>query len=239
MGELPLVLGLVFAEPSHLLLGGIVGAFFALISDREIPPIKVVFNLAQFTLGAGVACLVFRALNGTVWQVGPAMWGAALAAAIASALVAVLLISAAISLSEGGIGWRGVGRMVVMDVTVTSINTALACLGAAVLAFDPWAATLLTVPSVALLLAYHAYLAERQRHRGLEFLYDATRTISRSPDIDRELQDLLRKALGTFRVEVAEIVLLAADGRTALRTTLGPGANSDVMAPIDAAVADA
>jgi len=239
MGELPLVLGLVFAEPHDLLLGGIAGAFVALASDREIPPIKVVFNLAQFTLGAGVACLVFRAVNGDGWHAGPEMWAAALAAAIASALVAVLLISAAISLSEGWIGSRGVLRMIGMDVAVTSINTALACLGAAVLAFEPWAATLLAVPSVALLLAYRAYLAERQRHRGLEFLYDATRTISRSPDVDRELQDLLSKALGTFRVEVAEIVLLAADGGTALRTTLGPGTHSDVMVPIDATVADA
>src|SRR5215211_6308945 len=189
MGELPLVLGLVFAEPHDLLLGGIAGAFVALASDREIPPIKVVFNLAQFTLGAGVACLVFRAVNGDGWHAGPEMWAAALAAAV--------------------------------------------------LAFEPWAATLLAVPSVALLLAYRAYLAERQRHRGLEFLYDATRTISRSPDVDRELQDLLKKALGTFRVEVAEIVLLAADGTTALRTTLGPGTHNDVMVPIDHAAADA
>jgi diguanylate cyclase (GGDEF)-like protein len=232
MGELPLVLGLVFAEPGHLLLGGVVGAFVALGSDREIPPIKVAFNLAQFTLGAGVACIVFHAANGGQWHAGPVMWAAALAAATASALVAVLLISAAISMSEGSIGWRGVFRMIGMDLTVTTINTALACLGAAVLAFEPWAATLLVVPSAALLLAYRAYLAERQRHRGLEFLYDATRTMSRSPDIDRELQDLLKKALGTFRVEVAEIVLLSADGKTALRTTLGPGTRTEVMAPI-------
>jgi diguanylate cyclase (GGDEF)-like protein len=239
LGELPLVIGLVFADPTQLVLGGLAGYLVALGTDRELPVVKVAFNLAQLSLGAGLATVVFEAIAGPHWSAGPGTWAGALGGAIASALVAVALISAAISLSEGWVGRRIVCRMLVMDLVVTVINTALACAGASMLASDPWAAALLLIPAGAMLVAYRAYLAERQRHKGLEFLHEATRTISRSPDIDRELQDLLGRAMETFRVEVAEVVLLSADGRPPLRTTLTADGTREVMLPVEQEVADA
>jgi diguanylate cyclase (GGDEF)-like protein len=239
LGELPLILGLVFSHPTDVVAGGLVGGLVALATDRHLPPVKVVFNLAQFSLGAGLATIVYAAIEGAGWTLGPRMWLAALTGAIASALMAVLLICAAISISEGGVTPRTVLRMVAMDVVVTTINTALACVSATVLASDPWAAVLLLIPAGAMLFGYRAYLAERQRHKGLEFLYDATRTFSRSPDIDRELQDLLCKALETFRVAVAEVVLLSSDGRPPLLTRLVAGEEAEVMEPVSQELADA
>ena len=79
------------------------------------------------------------------------------------------------------------------------------------------------MPAVTVFLAYRAYLLERQRHERLEFLYEATRTLARSPEIVQALEGLLGKSLEAFRAELAEIVLFSSDGSPPLRTTLGPG----------------
>ena len=78
---------------------------------------------------------------------------------------------------------------------------------------------------------------ERQRHERLEFLYEATRTLSRSPEMVLALEGLLERSLESFRAEMAEIVLFGSEGNPPLRTTLGPGDYKEVMEPMDPAVA--
>ena len=80
------------------------------------------------------------------------------------------------------------------------------------LSSDARAIPLLLVPAVTVFLAYRAYLMERQRHERLEFLYEATRTLSRSPEIVLALEGLLERSLEAFRAEMAEIVLFSSDG---------------------------
>ena len=55
-------------------------------------------------------------------------------------------------------------------------------------------------PTVLLMAAYRAYLSERRRNSELEFLYEATRTLSRSSEIVPELEALLARTASAFRV---------------------------------------
>ena len=107
-----------------------------------------------------------------------------------------------------------------------------------IVVYDPRALPLLVVPVVTVFLAYRAYATERQRHESLEFLYETTRTLSRSPEIVSALEGLLDRSLEAFRAEIAEIVLFPSENNPPLRTTHGPGEARDVMQPIDAAIAD-
>ena len=102
---------------------------------------------------------------------------------------------------------------------------------------DARAIPLLAVPALVVYLAYRAYLMERQRHERLEFLYEATRTLSRSPEMVLALEGLLERSLESFRAEMAEIVLFGSEGNPPLRTTLGPGDYKEVMEPMDPEVA--
>ena len=77
----------------------------------------------------------------------------------------------------------------------------------------------LLVPAVIVFVAYRAYISERQRHEKLEFLYEANRALTRSPEVARAIEGVLARSLEAFRSEMAEIVLFSADG-TPLRTTL-------------------
>ena len=125
-----------------------------------------------------------------------------------------------------------------MDLTVTTTNTSLGLAAAVIVVYDPRALPLLVVPLVTVFLAYRAYATERQRHESLEFLYETTRTLSRSPEIVGALEGLLARSVEAFRAEIAEIVLFPSEGNPPLRTTHGPGDVRDVMLPIDPAIAD-
>jgi diguanylate cyclase (GGDEF)-like protein len=238
LGDLPLVFGLLFATPIDLVIAGLVGPLLVLLIDRRLPAIKVVFNIAQFTLATCLAVILFHELAALVDGFGPLTWGFALVSAQLSAFVTVLLIGAAISISEGRLGLKALGRMLLMDLTVTITNSSLALAGAVIVVYDPRALPLLVVPLVTVFLAYRAYATERQRHESLEFLYETTRTLSRSPEIVGALEGLLARSVEAFRAEIAEIVLFPSENNPPLRTTLGPGDARDVMQPIDPAIAE-
>jgi diguanylate cyclase (GGDEF)-like protein len=87
----------------------------------------------------------------------------------------------------------------------------------------------LLVPTLTFFVLYRAYVSERQRHEKLEFLYDASRALSRSPEVAQAIEGVLARSLEAFRSEIAEVVLFGADG-TPLRTTFGPGDERVTMA---------
>ncbi len=238
LGDIPLVLGLIFSTPESLLIGGLIGNFATLAVDRRLPLIKLVFNLAQFALAATLATVCVHQFAGSAGLDDPWLWVSVLIATEISALITVLAIGAAISLSEGPIRPATIAQMFAMDFVVTMTNSSLALAASIVLSFDARAIPLLLVPAVTVFLAYRAYLMERQRHERLEFLYEATRTLSRSPEIVLALEGLLERSLEAFRAEMAEIVLFSSDGSPPLRTTLGPGDFKEVMEPMEDAVAD-
>jgi len=62
LGDIPLVFGLIFASAHDLILGGLLGTAATLMLDRRLPPIKLVFNLAQFWLATCLAAIVIQAL---------------------------------------------------------------------------------------------------------------------------------------------------------------------------------
>jgi diguanylate cyclase (GGDEF)-like protein len=107
---------------------------------------------------------------------------------------------------------------------VAVTNASLALAAAVVLAADARAAGFLVIPAAAIFLAYRAYLAERNKHTRLEFLYDATRALTRAPSAEPGLAGLLAMLLETFRAEIAEACMFpAAEDEPAPLVALGPG----------------
>ena len=236
LGDVPLVFGLVLATGGDLVIAAVIGPALTLLLDRRLPPIKLVFNLGQFALSVCLATIIcyWLAPVGTGW--GPQIAIAVIVGAQVSATTCVALIGAAISLSEGWLGIRQLGRMFATDLTVTVTNSSLGLVAALIVSTEPWALPLLVVPLLTVFLAYRAYVTERKRGERLEFLYEANRTLSRSPEIAEALEGLLARSLDAFRAERAEIILWTPD-KPPLRTTLGPDDHKEVMAEVDPAVA--
>jgi diguanylate cyclase (GGDEF)-like protein len=238
LGDIPLVFGLLFCSASGVVLACLLGSAIVWVLDRRLPPIKFVFNLAQFALTTSIAVLVLHLIAPRSGAMGPQMWIAAVLATQAAGVVAIGLIAGAISLSEGLVKLATVGHMLSMDAVVTLSNTSLGLCGAVLTADDPRALPLLVVPSATLYAAYRAYLSERERHKRLEFLYEANRTLVHSREIAHALEGLLMRSLDAFRAEMAEIILFGSDQNPSLRTLLGPGTFRELMEPVDSEVAD-
>jgi diguanylate cyclase (GGDEF)-like protein len=238
LGDIPLVFGLIFCSAQSFTLGCLLGCGLVLLVDRRHPPVKFVFNMAQLALHVCVALLVVHALAPVTGQVDTRTWVSALIATQASALIASSLIAGAISLSEALVKPRTLLHMLGMDLVVTTSNASLGLSGAVIASVDVHALPLLLLPAVTLFAAYRAYLSERERHKRLEFLYEANRTLARSREIAHALEGLLVRSLEAFRAELAEIILFGSEENPSLRTLLGPGSYRELMEPLDAEIAD-
>src|SRR5579884_1533462 len=238
LGDIPMVFGLLFCSASGVVLASLIGSAVILLLDRRPPPIKFIFNLAQFSLTTCIAVLMLHAVAPADGTLGPQMWVAVLVAKQAAGLLTVLLITAAISLAEEPIKPAVMLHMFWMDGMVTLSNSTLGLCGAVLAYREPSALPLLVVPSLTLYAAYRAYGSERERHKRLEFLYEANRTLVHSREIANALEGLLLRSLDAFRAEMAEIILFGSEQNPSLRTLLGPGTFRELMEPVDSEVAD-
>ena len=237
ISELPLILGLLLSSPQELVIAQVLGPAIVLALTRGHSPLKLVFNLAQFGLTACLAVITLHALAPVPQVLGPSLWVAVFAAVLVSAVMGATLVFAAIALAEGVFPSRRMAMMMGADLLVALTNTSVGLAGATLVAEDRRAGWLLLAPACILLLAYRAYLSERTKHESLEFLYGVARSLSRAPDIESALVDLLRRTSETFRVEVAEIVLFSGD--QPLRTALDRRGREVRMEPLDPALAAA
>jgi diguanylate cyclase (GGDEF)-like protein len=239
MSEIPVVYGIFFFTPAEFIVARLLGAGLALVISRHQRSVKLGFNLAQFLLCSVVTVGVVHLLSGMSAGFGPRDWPTAFLATSVENMVGVFAVTAAISLAEGAPQHARVPRMLLMGAVVSLTNTSLALLLITVLFVQPAAALLFAVPIIAVFVAYRAYVSERQQHEGLEMLYESTRILQRSPEIDRALVSLLDHARKMFRAEVAEVSILPQGaGQEVLRTRVGPGDEIEMMKPVGFALDD-
>jgi diguanylate cyclase (GGDEF)-like protein len=233
LSEVPLVVGLFFLSPTQLLVAALVGTGVALAVARRQRAKKLAFNLSQFGLSCVVALVVFHAVPKGA-GVGPSAWVAALAAASAGALAGIVAVQAVIAVSQRRFDRAAAVEVLVLAAIGTVANASLALL-TVTLAWDrPVSVWLLVVPMIVVLAAYRAYLAERERRRGLEFLYESTQILQRSSDVERATAGILRHACDMFRAESAELVLYpGGDGSRALRAAVDAGGGVEHLHPIE------
>jgi diguanylate cyclase (GGDEF)-like protein len=238
LGELPLVAGLLFLPAHELVLAGLVGSSLALAFDREIPTFKAFFNLAQFTLGTCVALFVVEGFVSMRDPLDPTVWVAIFAAVSAATLVADICVGAAVTIAEGKLEAQQRVDMLLTNWTVALSNTCLALAIAAVVAARAEGGLLLVPPTVLLMAAYRAYLSERRRNAELEFLYEATRTLSRSSEIVPELEALLARTAAAFRVGAVDLILFSAEPNRSARSSLTRDGERRMLETIDEPLAE-
>ncbi len=232
LSELPLVVGLLLAAPQELIVAQVVGPVLVLLLVRGSAPVKVAFNVAQFALTATLTVVVLHALVPGPSEIGPQVWMATIAAVGAGSLVAAALVVMVIALAEGSLPSLQMLRMFGADLVVSLTNTSIGLAGATLMAQDWSAGWLIIPPAAVLILAYRAYLSERTKHQSLEFLFGVARSLSRSPDVETALVDLLHRTRESFRVRSAEIILFGTGGDLPLRTSLDAGGVTQTMHPV-------
>lgn len=232
LSELPAVLGLFFLGSTDYMLALMCGTAAAFLVGTRPPAIKLAFNLANYALIGVASLLIFHAISSEAAHPGPIDWLAAFLTTLVATVMAAVTIATAISLSGGAPQYQKLPEMLQFGGVVACANTSLALLAVSMLLLEPMTLWLLGPPVVAVFLAYAAYVSEREKHERLELLYESSRILQRSPELDSALVALLEHARGMFRAEMTEIQLFSDDGsadtiRTLCRVDLPP----QVMVP--------
>ena len=207
LSEFPAVIGLFTLSPAEYMLAVVTGTTIALLWSRQAP-IKLAFNLVNFAAAATLTLVVFHIGSALVGNVRWEVWVVAFAATFAGAVLSALTIATAISLSGGAPQYQKLPEMVQFGGLVAVANTSLALLAVTIIESDASLLVLLVVPLGTVFLAYRAYLSEREKHERLELLYQSSRILQHSPQLDSAVIALLEHARDMFRAERAELLLL-------------------------------
>ena len=239
LSEFPAVIGFFFLSPADYLVAVLVGSAVAFAIGRP-RLIKLVFNLANFLLVAVVELTILYAIAEMHGAPHVRDWVAAFAATLAAAILSALTIATVITLSGGAPQFEKLPEMIQFGSMVAFANTSLALLAVSILWVDPVLLWLLVLPLLIVFLAYQAYVSEREKHERLELLYQSSRILQHSPELDSTLVALLGHARTMFRAEIAEVVLYPrGTDAAALRTTSRHEGDPEVMVPIGDLRADA
>jgi diguanylate cyclase (GGDEF)-like protein len=212
LSEIPLMLGLFYASPEALVCAQLIGGGLILALHRRQPAIKLVFNLAIYTLSVMSSVTVFHAAMGSDDPFGPGGWAAGFASAMTVSVISVPAIYLAVTLSDGRPGTKEFLRPVVYAVFASCVAASIGLLAVEVTAAHPFAELLLIVPALGLHVAYRAYVQEREKHQALQFLYDSTRVFHQSPELEQAVNEMLAQARNALGAEIAAVAYASMDG---------------------------
>jgi diguanylate cyclase (GGDEF)-like protein len=210
----------------------VLGTTIALLA-RRLPLIKFVFNVAQFLVAVSLGAVLIHLVAGPDPSFGPRVWLGAMLGLQAGGIVTVLLLAAVISIADGRMSLVELRQMFGMDLFVTAANTSLALIAAMILIADPVGLPILLVPVLIGFAGYRAYVREHERHKKVEFLYQANRSLAESPEVAIAVEGLLERAREAFRAEHAEVIFFGQDDTPPLRTRLGVSDRAN-LEPVDA-----
>ncbi len=231
MNEVPLIVGLFFLNPLELISAQFCGYLAALVIVRRQAPVKLAFNLGQFSVQAVVAILVFRAVVGSDFSPGLGTAVAAGVSALAALWVAHGLVVAAILASGGTESLRETAEVLALSSAGTVMNAVMATGAVAILHSSPDAAWLGIAPPLFLYLAYRAYSAQRTERARISSLFEATKSLHKTPELESSIAVAGRLGIDLVKAE-SIAVLLFGKGELQYLSTIGPGTSESIMKPV-------
>ncbi len=233
MSEIPLVLGLFFVSPLALMGAQFVGNAVALTANRRQPILKLIFNLVQFSLVTAFTILFFRLAVGARDAFGTWGWIAAISAVALGNIAANALVHRAIRATGGNLSQEQILEVLALSTMGAGVNASLALLGVTLYELRPAAAWLALLPLVVLYSAYRAHVGQKQERYRLESLYEITRLLHASPQIDVALEAAAAQAQKMFEAERVDMLLLdqSSEGRV-FQTTVDSSGTVRAMAPV-------
>jgi diguanylate cyclase (GGDEF)-like protein len=235
LSEFPAVIGFFSLSPTEYLVAMVLGCGAALLVQPRQRLIKTAFNLSNFLCVAAVSLLIIHTFADLTVTPGPVEWFAAFGATLMAAVISSISIALVITLSGGAPQFEKLPEMLRFGIMVAFANTSLALLAVVIMQRDPLLLSLLAIPLGIVFVAYRSYLSEREKHERLELLYQSSRILQHSPELDSSIVAILDHARAMFRAELAEVVLYPrVDGAEALRTTSQQDHEPEVMVPLDA-----
>src|SRR3954452_10258572 len=211
LSEVPLVIGLFFCPSPLLVLARVVGGGLALAGSRKQPAHKLAFNIALQSLEVSLALMVFLQFHRDPDADPMHSALAAIVAVSLSSLGSMSAVSAAVRVSVGRLDSGVLLSFLRTGAFAILVNTSIAL----VLVTALWHNRYVALPMLVMLLSagavYRAYVTLRQRHAGLEMLYQFTSGLNQTSTTEHRIRDILHRTTDMLRADVAGILLLGAE----------------------------
>ena len=205
LSEIPLLLATFLLGPASALAAAVAGNGLALVYRRQ-KPMKLAFNLARAVIELTISVSVFRALatSGSV----PSSRDLAVAylGTLAASTAGCVLVSAAISLSQGWITMGVLKANLLVSALGTSAAGSLGLLAVVVARTDLKVAWVLALPVAGGYFLSNELVRSRRQTDSLRFLFDAGELLRDNSDLDGMIRTLLERTRDALRCEVAEFV---------------------------------
>jgi diguanylate cyclase (GGDEF)-like protein len=208
LADLPMAAGLLLAPHVSLLSARLVGALGVVALLRRLPPMKLLFNLANWGLGTACALAVWVALTGGHAGTSRSGLGVLLAVLVCE-LVCALAISTVIVLTGGRMSTADVARSVMTGAFAGLANTSFVLMSVAMVHTNPVASWAVVVVAAFLAVGQRSHVRLQKRHGALERLNDAARRLGRDLQADVIAQEIVVGAAAALNAATARLELLA------------------------------
>jgi diguanylate cyclase (GGDEF)-like protein len=233
MGAIPLVIGLLVVAPVELLaVTALATVVFAGTRRRE-PLAMLVLLVGRRLLEASTAIVIFDLAGSVDDPFSPTGWLVAMAAAVGAYLAGYVVYSLASAVQGLTASLGETAEAYGFGAFAALVNGVLGTLIAEALFVEPRAAGFAVVPALALYGGYRAYGRSRHERLRLRSLYNATRDLHASPQVENSLLSAAGHARDMFDSEFCEIILTLGGERNGFRTIVGPDDHSVAMDPVD------
>ncbi len=219
----PLSVGLVYGDPSQMVLARVVGVTVVLLVTRQRRFCEFFYEVSVHAAQTITAIIVFRLVLGEADPVGVRGAFALLAALFTSYATAAGALAIAVTLV--GRKWPGGRAMVVIirsQALAGVLNAAIGIGLATTLWEHPHVALLLFAVGVACYASNRIYTGLAQRHRRLQTHYEFVSSVVRSTDLAEITNSVLEAARNLLRADDAVLLLRpVGDDEPARRIGLG------------------
>jgi diguanylate cyclase (GGDEF)-like protein len=228
--EIPMVIALAVLNPLLVVVARTVGGTAGLALLRRQRGQKLAFNVALISLQATVAIAVYGALAPRAEGLaGPREWLAAYAAMLAADLLAIILVTAVISLADDPSEWRRLPSAM-GGLVLVLVATSLALVSAIAVESNPWAVTILAVLYGVVHVGYRGYVRQSQGNTQVENLYAFTSALDSSLDTGQLVRVILGQVRDELRSSIVELIVPPSGTESGLEVRLsGQGQIEEVL----------
>ncbi len=207
--EVPLVYGLLFADPASGVVAMVFGSLLGLVLVRRQQLMKLVFNTANLSVHFTLAFALLPLFLSGRDPLSPIGWLAVLGVTSIAAAVNFSMIVLVIAITERRFDASQGMTAVLFALLVGGANTVQALVAALIMTSEPWAVILLICSAGVLFIAYRAYVAEREQRERVEFLYASTRALREGGQSGSAVASFLGESATMFRARTAMLYLFA------------------------------
>ncbi len=209
--DLPLALGVLMVSPMALVAARVVGAGIGLLAWRRTPTYKLLFNLTTFALETLVAVSLFRLAFGDELTPSPLAWFVLVLSLLAALVTGGVLIAAAISFFEGGMGAR-IRRELTHSHIFYLPGAVVGASAAIPILIEPWLGLVFVLPGPLVWLVLRSHGALMHQYRDLTQVHDFSRQVGRSAEPHEIATTAVEEIASHLRAETVALVTWGRDG---------------------------